>query len=80
MSPRAVSGLVESTRNGRPSARQYASVSSRQTVSSGRTTPSSRRTRIPVVAPLGGQAEEDRLHLVGGRVAGRAQRSRRVTE
>jgi hypothetical protein len=52
MRPRFVSVFVESVRHSRPCARQYASVSSRQTVSSGRTTPSERRARIPRVDPL----------------------------
>ena len=52
MTPRAVSGLEESTRHSSPSARQYPAVSSRQATRSGRTTPSSRLTLIPVVVPL----------------------------
>ena len=52
ISPRFVSGLVESLRNGSPTASQYASVSSRQTPSSGRTTPSSRFGLIPPGFPL----------------------------
>ena len=47
-----VAGFDESTRQASPRSRQYASVSSRQTQSSGRTTPSSRRTLIPFVFPL----------------------------
>ena len=56
--------------------RQYASVSSRHTQRSGRTTPSSRRTLIPVGVPLDDEPVEDRLDLVGERVAGRAQAAR----
>ena len=51
MSPRFVIALLESTRNARRSARQYSAVSGRQTVSSGRTTPSSRRGSIPLALP-----------------------------
>ena len=50
--PRFVFGFEESTLNGRPSTLQYASVSSRQMLSSGRTMPSSRRTLIPPAVPL----------------------------
>ena len=63
----------------RPRSRQNASVSSRQTQSSGRTTPSSRRTSMPFVCPARGEAVEDRLDLVGERVAGRAQPAWRGT-
>ena len=49
--PRFVPAFDESTRNASPWSRQYASVSSRQTVSSGRTTPSSRRGLMPFVLP-----------------------------
>ena len=52
ISPRAVSGFDESSRNASPRSRQNASVSSRQSGSSGRTTPSSRRGLIPFVVPL----------------------------
>ena len=51
MSPRFVSRFVESTRNGSPCLLQYASVSSRQSESRGRTTPSSRRGLIAFVVP-----------------------------
>jgi hypothetical protein len=52
MRPRFVSRFERSTRKARSTARQYASVSSRQTSSSGRTTPSSRRGLIAFVVPL----------------------------
>ena len=71
--PRTVSGFEESTRNASPRSRQYASVSSRQSGSSGRTTPSSRRGLIPLRSAARREPVEDRLDLVGGRVAGRAQ-------
>ena len=45
-------GFEESMRNAARRARQKASVSSRQSGSSGRTTPSSRFGLMPVVAPL----------------------------
>jgi len=47
-----VDAFVESVRHESPTSRQYASVSSRHTESSGRTTPSERLTRIPRVEPL----------------------------
>jgi hypothetical protein len=52
ISPRFVSLLDSSFRNSSPSTRQYSSVSARQTVRSGRTTPSSRRGLIPFATPL----------------------------
>src|SRR6185437_12660854 len=52
ISPRFVSRFDSSVRNSIPSARQYASVSSRHTVRSGRTTPSSRCGLMPFAAPL----------------------------
>ena len=58
-----------------PRSRQKASVSSRQSGSSGRTTPSSRRGLIPVVVPARREPVEDRLDLVARRVAGGAQRA-----
>ena len=73
ISPRTVSGSTSrrGTRSSR--SRQYASVSSRQSGSSGRTTPSSRRGLMPLRLPARHEAVEDRLDLVVGRVAGRAQ-------
>ena len=79
ISPRSVPGFVESVRHSSPRSRQNASVSSRQTQSSGRTTPSSRRTLIPFVLPARREAVEDRLDLVGERVPGRPQLARRGT-
>ena len=66
----------------RPRSRQKASVSSRQSGSSGRTTPSSRRALIPLRVPARHEPVEDRLDLVARGVAGRAQRARalRVAE
>ena len=51
MRPRFVSGFEESTRYARPCSSQYATVSSRQTSSSGLTTPSSRFGLIAFVVP-----------------------------
>ena len=73
ISPLVVSGLDESTRNSTPRSRQNASVSSRQSGSSGRTTPSSRRALIPFVVPARHEAVEDRLDLVARRVPRGAQ-------
>ena len=52
ISPLVVSRLDVSTRNSTPRSRQNASVSSRQSGSSGRTTPSSRRALMPFAFPL----------------------------
>ena len=52
MSPRFVSSFVESVRYGSPTSLQYASVSSRQTPSSGLTMPSSRIGLMPPGRPL----------------------------
>ena len=62
-------GFDESLRHASPRSRQNASVSSRQTQRSGRTTPSARRTSIPFVVPARREPVEDRLDLVGERVA-----------
>ena len=70
--PRFVPAFDESTERS-PWSRQYASVSSRQTVSSGRTTPSSRRGLMPFVLPDDTSRYRNRLDLVGGGVPGRAQ-------
>ncbi len=51
MRPRFVPALLESIRNASPSAVQYSSVSARQTPSSGRTTPSARRSSMPAAVP-----------------------------
>ena len=67
------SAFVESIRHASPLSRQYASVSSRQTASSGRTTPSARRGADPARRAARDDAVEDRLDLVRGGVAGRAQ-------
>ena len=71
--PRFVSGLEESARKARPCSRQYASVSSRQSESSGRTTPSSRAGLDSLAVAGRDEPIEDRLDLIRGRVAGRAQ-------
>ena len=69
--PRTVSRFDESSRNGEAVvARSSARVSSRQTQSSGRTTPSSRFALMPFGVAARHEPVEDRLDLVG-RACGR---------
>ena len=72
--PRFVSALLESIAERQPCGLGSTStVSSRQTASSGRTTPSARRGADPGRAAARDEPVEDRLDLVRGRVPGRAQ-------
>ena len=76
MRPRNVSGFVESTRNARPSARQCTPrlfpPDSQQRANYAVLPPHA----DPGRRPAGGQAVDDRLHLIRRRVPGRSQRPR----